>query len=224
MLTPHGSTEPFVDTVLDFHLLAAQTNTGPARTTAPAARVTHPTTTPSWRSPTTRTFAPGLPPQAELVRMLTHAYGHAEPTRAVPSAGRTYGLRIHLVGYDGGPLLRCHPDGRLETVRQVASCAIRRCLHQQFAGTPWIVIVSGHLPSYTRRYEVRGYRYLLLEAGHLVQEMIRAATGRFDCCPFGSFDDQGLLHLTAERFTGAVPVYGLAVGDRHELAEPTDEH
>ncbi len=213
-----------VDAVLDFHRLAAQTNTGPARTAPPAPRATYPAATPSWRTPTTRVFADRRPPEACLTRILTHAYGYAEPARAVPSAGRTYGLRIHLVGYDGGPLSRFHPDGRLETVRQVSADAVRRCLHQQFAGTPWIVVVSGTLPAYTKRYEVRGYRYLLLEAGHLVQEMIHAASGRFVCCPFGSFDDQGLLHLTAERFTGAVPVYGLAVGERHDRTERPDEH
>lgn len=217
------SPDPVVATVLDFHRLAAQTGSGPARTAPPAPRVPHPAATPSWRAPTTRIFANRRPPRAELARMLTRAYGHAEPTRAVPSAGRTYGLRIHLVGYDGGPVLKYHPDGRLETVRQVSAEAVRGCLHQQFAGTPWIVVVSGHLPGYTRRYEIRGYRYLLLEAGHLGQELIRAATGRFACCPFGSFDDQGLLRLTAEQFTGAVPVYGLAVGDPHDRTEQADE-
>jgi SagB-type dehydrogenase family enzyme len=67
----------------------------------------------------------------------------------------------------------------------------------------------------TWRYGTRGYRYFMMDAGHVCQNLILAAEA-FDCgvCAIGSFDDEGInpfFNLDGqERFI----LYGATVGKR----------
>jgi SagB-type dehydrogenase family enzyme len=65
----------------------------------------------------------------------------------------------------------------------------------------------------SRKYGDRGYRYLLLEAGHVAQNVVLTANalGLATCCGGGFLDDElaGLLLADIEH---EVPVYAIAVG------------
>jgi SagB-type dehydrogenase family enzyme len=63
------------------------------------------------------------------------------------------------------------------------------------------------------KYGDRGYRYVLFEAGHCVQNvnLVAAALGLGTCNAGGFFDDElgGLLTLDIER---ELPLYAVAIG------------
>lgn len=67
----------------------------------------------------------------------------------------------------------------------------------------------------TWRYSTRGYRYLLIDAGHICQNLYLAA-GAIDCgvCAIGAFDDAGLNAFWNVNGTDQFFVYGATLGKR----------
>lgn len=162
----------------------------------------------------------------ELATLLRAGYGSTGVTddgplyvvdRAVPSGGGLYPLELSVIvrSVDDLPAGIYHyvplADG-LERVRASAVPAIlvsRLFLDQPWAAEAAVVLV---LSARTMdKYGDRGHRYLLLEAGHVAQNVVLAATGLdLGVVNLGGFlDDElsGLLKLGAE-----IPLYGAAVG------------
>jgi hypothetical protein len=168
-----------------------------------------------WRPASVRSFSDVVVPVPAVCGVLDRAYGIHRGRRNVPSTGALYGLRITAVPMSGGAPIRVSNMGTMVPVpgAHVDGLVLRESLFHQLEGNPWVVILQGDVALYTNRYGARGYRYLMLEAGHFGQEAVRAATdARLVCCPLGGFDDHRLNRLFGGALTCSPVVYALAIG------------
>ena len=168
-----------------------------------------------WRPPSCTRFAP-RPPGLRVIRgVLREVYGaRREGRRNVPSAGALYALRLAVVPTSGGVVHEL-AGGELcaHAAPAITGDEIRGAVFHQIEGEAALVIVGAELDAYVERYALRGVRYALLEAGHVVQEAIRCAAARgLAACPLGSFDDEALRRLLGARLSATWPLYALALG------------
>ncbi|PYG02195.1 SagB-type dehydrogenase domain-containing protein [Georgenia satyanarayanai] len=142
--------------------------------------------------------------------------------RPNPSAGGLYPLELSLIvrDVDGlAPGVHHYVPGAdgLELLRE--GPFPREWVEYLFMGQPWVaqasavVVLSAVTGRSLVKYGDRGYRYLLLEAGHVTQTLVLLATGLgLGTVNVGGFyDDElaGLLRVDAER---EVPLYATAIG------------
>ena len=155
--------------------------------------------------------------------------------RPVPSGGGLYPLELYFVVrnvektdpgvYHYAPLVH-----GLETVRTLE--VPRQFLSEIFLWQPYvgdasvIVLYTAVLERSLWKYSDRGYRYVLLEAGHVAQNVNLAAEslGLGSLNLGGFFDDQiaALLNIDTDE---EVPLYGTALGvpadgDRSGIRRP----
>jgi SagB-type dehydrogenase family enzyme len=151
------------------------------------------------------------------------------PSRPVPSAGAKYPLEVHLLvrAVDGVPpgCYRYLPDEH--ALATTGPAVPFPTLPAIFLGQSYVVsaaailIIGGRLNQTTERYGDRGYRYVLLEAGHVAQNIGLAATGLdVGCLYLGGFLDDALATLLCLR-PDVVPLYGIALGspDAHDRSD-----
>ena len=145
-----------------------------------------------------RSFA-STPLEAERLGDLLHAgYGVLEsreradgdaplaaraPQRMVPSAGACYPLHLYVLarsvaGVDPGAY---YYDPRAHGLIQVGSRPHDRAIAEVFLQQPYvasaaaILVMTAELEATASRYADRGYRYVLLEAGHVAQNIALCA-------------------------------------------------
>lgn len=136
---------------------------------------------------------------------LAEVLGHAaraqdDDRRPHPSALATYPLRLDVVA------LRCddlpHGVHRYEPaahgLRTISTGDHAAAIGTAF-GREWVqrarvvLVISADLGRATGHADVRGYRYALLEAGHLAQNLLLlAAAAGLPACPLGGFADEVL--------------------------------
>ena len=153
----------------------------------------------------------------------------------MPSGGGLYPLELyvlarHVTGLTSGVFHYSAISHAAEPVREFS--LPDRFLSELFLGQPYvaaaaaIVVVTAVVERSLWKYGDRGYRYILLEAGHAAQNLNLAATalglGTFNLGGFFDADLAGLLGLDEEF---EVPLYGIAIGmpaseDRMELRQP----
>jgi SagB-type dehydrogenase family enzyme len=177
-----------------------------------------------------RRFAEGPLPLSLLSTLLRHAYGLGESyrmgewaafNRPVPSGGGCYPLELYLFvrqvdGVEAGTYHYCVRDHALELLGAVPSLNL---VEELFLGQPWlaraqVVLVVSAVPArLLHRYGERGYRYLLLEAGHVGQNLslLATATGSGSLC-LGGFLDDALTTVLGLDPMLELPMYGVAVG------------
>lgn len=163
---------------------------------------------------------------AELSRLLSCTGGiNAErfgvKLRAAPSAGALYPIETYLAIHrvaeirpgvyhynvaDHALSLLRDADVRRETVRQG--------LMQEFLGTCSAVVYFTIILQRLRwRYQERAYRYALLEAGHLAQNLYLAATSLgMGVCAVGAFLDGDVNAMLGVDGEQEAAVYMLAIG------------
>lgn len=152
--------------------------------------------------------------------------------RPVPSGGGLYPLELYVLvraveGLEAGVHHYAVIGHGLELRRKVElPRALRDYLfmgQSQLTEAPAIVVISAVADRCFRKYGDRGYRYLLLEAGHVAQNINLAAVALgLGSCNIGGFFDlelSSLLRIDPER---ELTLYGVAVGhpqagDREEL-------
>jgi SagB-type dehydrogenase family enzyme len=165
-----------------------------------------------------RTFAAPLPAREAIARLLTEAYSAHGGRRAVPSAGSIYGLNLYIAATVDRLVWMVSADGRLSLLASGGDAvAYSALVYHQIEGPAWLVFITATLAPYIARYGTRGYRYMLLEAGHLGQELIRLSQAAgLRSCPLGAFDDEGVVALIGGRLAGLLPLYILAIGQTEE--------
>lgn len=156
---------------------------------------------------------------AELATLLDAAYGvRGENRRTVPSGGALYPLEIHVAIRSRGvhrydPELHaleehalCDPWPALE-----GACPLPGLLESGFAAL-LLLAVFGR----TRfKYGQRGYRFALLEAGHVAQNVVLAAAALdVPALPLGGFYDAQVDELVGADGVEESVVYGVVVGGR----------
>jgi SagB-type dehydrogenase family enzyme len=164
-----------------------------------------------------------------VATLLSAAYGCGQavkfgdagwPARPVPSAGAKYPLELHLVvrAVDSLPegsyryLPKEHalaPTGPSVSFSRLADIFFRQ---PYLAPAAAIVVIAGNFEPTTARYGLRGYRYVLFEAGHVAQNLLLAATalGAGSLSLGGFLDD--MLANTLQVGLQVAPLYGVALG------------
>ena len=183
-----------------------------------------------------RAFAPRPVEFHDLARVLHHSYGvtrTAEVTgglrgfRAVPSGGGLYPLELYVAANEvsglGPGLYHFNPAlGELRLLRdedvggEVAACMLQRDVVREAAV---VVLLAGFFDRVTFKYGDRGYRFTLLEAGHVAQNLNLAA----EACGWGALNLGGCYDREVDDLIGldgvsASAVYAVALGFPQEDA------
>jgi SagB-type dehydrogenase family enzyme len=166
----------------------------------------------------------------ELGSLLHWAYGcldvielqHEFCVRPVPSGGGLYPLELYVLAQNvselGGGVYHYVPLGhRLETVRPDPLPSMLTA--ELFLGQPYlieaaaIVVITAVVERSLWKYEDRGYRYILLESGHVAANLDLCADAfGLATLNLGGFLDEdvtSLLNLDPEH---EIVLYGVAVG------------
>jgi SagB-type dehydrogenase family enzyme len=173
----------------------------------------------------------------ELGTLLRCAYGVSEdnhdtiyprPFRMVPSGGALYPLELYVVAlrvHDlGAGLYHYNPEtaelaelSSGDEVDRFAECMVQPDLFREAAAA---ILVSAVFFRSTFKYGDRGYRFVLLEAGHLGQNVMLAAGALgLDGVPVGGFLDRVVdAQLDLDGIQESV-VYMLLVGGARNGAE-----
>jgi SagB-type dehydrogenase family enzyme len=170
-----------------------------------------------------RAFGPGPVTLRELAGILEAAYGVTSPAdgvsfRAVPSGGALYPLELYVLARrvdDVEPGLH-----HVDPFRRV----LERLPSRDQAG-PWspydelldtaalLVVVTGVFWRSRFKYGLRGYRFTLLEAGHLGQNLLLAATALdLAALPVGGFYDRRVERVLGVDGVNESALYLFAVG------------
>ncbi len=167
-------------------------------------------------------------PLEELSRLLFAASGITAERwglklRAAPSAGALYPIELYPVihnvsGLDPGLYHYSVLDHSLELLRRgdFRGTIIRAGLAQEFLGQANVVLILTAIFQRTRwKYRERTYRYVMLEGGHIGQNVYLAATSMgLGACAVGAFMDQDLNRLLEVDGRHEAVIYLLAVGKR----------
>jgi len=193
-----------------------------------------------------RRFAADPLPLRSLSTLLASGYGvlgSAEMDgefleRAVPSGGALYPLELYVLAQQvedlPGGVWHYVPLGhRLE---QVHAYPLPKLLtSEMFLGQPYlidcaaIIFITAIVERSMWKYEDRGYRYILLEAGHVAQNLNLCATAMdLGSLNLGGFFDRDVLSLLRADPDQEIALYGIAVGpaqdvDRMTRRRPDDE-
>jgi SagB-type dehydrogenase family enzyme len=186
------------------------------------------------RRASSRDFAPDALNPQELSTVLHHAIGilgqtllgHLElARRPAPSPGGMYPLELYLIarnvaGVDPGTY-HFQPVGHgLEQVRDaIPPPALHGYL---FMNQPYVVeasvtlVMTAVFERSLKKYGDRGYRYALIEAGHVAQNisLVCAALGLAGC-PLGGFFDIEVAQLLKLDIARELPIYAFALGKSH---------
>jgi SagB-type dehydrogenase family enzyme len=169
-----------------------------------------------------RDFNGSMLRQADLATILDTAYGRRdEDRRTVPSGGALYPLELYAAVRDvDGVAAGVHRyDPELHALEEhelgnpwpalEAACPLAGLLHNG-AATVLVLAVFGR----TRfKYGQRGYRFALLEAGHVVQNAALAASALgLAALPLGGFYDAQVDELVGADGLEESVVYGLVLG------------
>lgn len=188
-----------------------------------------------------RDFADHPVETGALGELLHHGYGvlgrdHWRAAefleRPVPSGGGMYPLELHVIArnisgladgiYHYVPLL--HGLERAREVR-VPDTLLRYLFMGQYPVmiAPLIVVISSVPGRSMKKYADRGYRYILMEAGHVAQNLNLAAIGLgLQSLNLGGFFDDELGRLCGMDEGEEFPLYAVAVGhgasrSKHQL-------
>jgi len=160
----------------------------------------------------------------ELARLVHAAQGITEPRwgfRAAPSAGALYPIELYAVVHDVTGLepgiyhyaVREHALERMQA-GDFRAAVTRAGLGQAFLGQAGVCLVLSAVFQRTRwRYRERTYRYVMLEAGHVVQNVYLAATAMgLGACAVGAFLDGALNEMLGLDGVAEAAVYVVSVG------------
>lgn len=171
-----------------------------------------------------REYAGGPLPLSALSQLLFAAQSITEPRRefrAAPSAGALYPIEIYPVvhnvdGLEPGVYHYAVADHGLEQLRtdDLRAAMTTAGIGQQMLGQAQVCFALSAIFQRTRwKYRERTYRYVMLEAGHIGQNIYLAATALgLGACAVGAFLDgklNGILELDGQE---EAVVYVIPVG------------
>lgn len=142
-------------------------------------------------------------------------------SRTVPSAGGLYPLEVYVVTQQlqdtcDGIYHYNILDHNLELLRKgnfFSELSGHLANQYFFAGANAVVIFSAVFKRTLRKYGARGYRYILLEAGHAAQNLCLLATEqKLGTLCMGGFDDSGLNCFLGIDGVAEAAIYCVAVG------------
>jgi len=161
-------------------------------------------------------------PQRALAAVLAAAHRSAGGRRAVPSAGALYPLELYVaaLAVEAVDPAVYHYDPfrhRLARLAPVDRDAVAAALVDDglAANAAALVAVTAVFWRSRFKYGLRGYRFSLLEAGHLVQNaLLAAAAVGVPALPLGGFYDRRLDALVGADGLDEASVYAFLLGGR----------
>lgn len=162
----------------------------------------------------------------QLSLLLYSAYGITEPSyplRASPSAGALYPLEIYPVvskveGLVSGVYHYRPSDHSLDLVKEgdFRTFLLMSTVGQDMVLQAGVVFIITAIFQRTRwKYHDRTYRYILLEAGHLGQNLYLAATSQgLGACAIGAFLDNEVNRLVGVDGREESAIYIASIGSR----------
>jgi SagB-type dehydrogenase family enzyme len=157
-----------------------------------------------------------------LATLLDAGYGTSAPgRRTVPSGGALYPLELYpaLLQVTGANPGVFHFDPTRRVLEIVRREDVRAELERASAfpdlirGAAAILFLTGVFWRTRFKYGLRGYRFALLEAGHVAQNILLAATALdVPALPIGGFYDVRVEELLAVDGVEESPVYAIALG------------
>jgi SagB-type dehydrogenase family enzyme len=177
-----------------------------------------------------RSFGPGDVTLHELATVLHAGYGvtqaatadDPQPLRAVPSGGALYPLEVYAVlarvdGTEPG-LYHFDPLRRVLEARSRSLSPVEALKHASIypeivEGCAGTLLVTGVFWRSRFKYGLRGYRFVLLEAGHLAQNvlLVCAALG-LAAVPLGGFYDRLVDELLGADGVNESVLYAVCIG------------
>ena len=185
-----------------------------------------------------RAFADAPLPLVDLATVLRAGYSAIDPDpaapgqtflrRPVPSAGGLYPLEIYLLVRDVEGLAKgiYHYDVLGDDLELVADGPWEEAASAAFYtwefinDAPVILCIGAVFERTQAKYGARGYRYVLLEAGHVTQNLCLAATERdlASLC-LGGYGDAALNRMLSVDGLEEAVVYTVAIGVSADNAE-----
>jgi SagB-type dehydrogenase family enzyme len=177
-----------------------------------------------------RRFSEAPLPLAALSTLLQSAYGLGEPflnggqtmfDRPVPSGGGCYPLELYVLvrHVEGIPAGIHHYSARRHALEALGPLPKPDDLETLFLSQPWVakahvvIVVTAVASRLLYRYADRGYRYLLIEAGHVGQNLALVATASgFGSLSLGGFYDDDVSCMLGLDASFELPLYGIALG------------
>lgn len=156
----------------------------------------------------------------ELSQLLWAAQGRTRDWggRTAPSAGALYPLEVFAVTSDGLLHYRSANHQVEVLLRQDLRAALAQAaLGQECVAQASVVLAIGGVRRRTAiKYGSRAERYVLMEAGHAVQNVLLQATVLgLGAVPVGAFDDAAV-HRVLRLSPGTEPLYLVALGHSAE--------
>ena len=159
----------------------------------------------------------------ELSRLLHSAQGITDRRgfRAAPSAGALYPIELYavvnaVVGMEAGVYHYAVQEHGLELLQagDLRATVTRAGLGQTFLGQAGVCLVLSAVFQRTRwQYRERAYRYVMLEAGHVAQNVyLAAASMGLGTCAVGAFLDAEFHELLGLDGVEEAVLYVLSVG------------
>ncbi len=141
--------------------------------------------------------------------------------RYVPSAGRLFPLELYLViptprdeSDDECDIWHYEPNSHvIERIDRVKAAEIRAAFVHFPQRLPVVALLTGVIPRLTWKYGDRAYRYAHLEAGHVGQNLVLAATAlNLGACPIVSFYDDAIHDLLDVDGVSEIALYSFFIG------------
>jgi SagB-type dehydrogenase family enzyme len=146
----------------------------------------------------------------------------ATGSRAQPSGGARYPIEVYTFVFKGSEDLPAgiyHYDVKAHMLdvllqKQFTNEEIAEIISYDFAQeASCAIIMTGVFNRNQMKYGERGYRYILLEAGHIGQNLyLAAASLGFKCCALGGTRDIAIENMFEIDGIGESVVYGLVLG------------
>jgi SagB-type dehydrogenase family enzyme len=149
----------------------------------------------------TRAFSGAPIGSDDLAALLFHAYGQPDRDdlrRVTPSAGGLFPLEVYAVVMHDGEIASglYHYDVREHALERIAHAGPVGQLQEAVfvdgvvSGAAVVVAISAVFGRSKLKYGERGYRFALMEAGHVAQNLVLAAMALgLGACPVGGFYD-----------------------------------
>jgi SagB-type dehydrogenase family enzyme len=141
--------------------------------------------------------------------------------RTAPSAGALYPVETYLGVHkvedmEPGIWHLNVPDFSLELLKSmdIRQALVQACLGQRFMGEASVDFIwTGILNRAMWKYRERAIRYIFLDAGHICQNLMLAATALgLGCCPVGAFFDDEVESLVGVDGVEEMALYLASVG------------
>lgn len=108
--------------------------------------------------------------------------------RTVPSAGGLYPCSVYMLARTGQDYRLITPDSTWETARTVTNRQIKKLFPKGGSCPPLVFIIGANYERPTKKYGSRGWRYAILEVGHIAQNiLLHAQELDLATCEVGGF-------------------------------------